>query len=94
MWAYLYEMYGQKKYGYLPYHGGKDQKGYLGNLSEQPFGTKYRYIIIEPTTGIPDYFVQQIISEENKVSDVVGEKKFGQFFVQKRMFRENKDNIE
>lgn len=94
LWAYLYKIYGEKKYGYLPYHGGKSQKGYLGNLSDQPFGTKYRYIIIEPTTGIPDYFIQQIISEENKVSDIMEEKKFGQFLVQKRMFRENKHNIE
>lgn len=90
LWAYLYEIYGEKKYGYLPYYGGGSQKGYLGNLSEQPFGTKYRYIIIEPTTGIPDYFIQQIISGENKSSDVMEEKKFGQFLVQKRMFRENK----
>ncbi len=90
MWAYLYEMYGQKKYGYLPYYGGRVQTGYLGNLPEQSSGTKYRYIIIEPTTGIPDYFVQQIISGENKVSDVVEEKKFGQFLVQRRIFRENK----
>ena len=89
-WAYLYEIYGEKKYGHLPYHGGKSQKGYLGNLSDQPFGTKYRYIIIEPTTGIPDYFINPIISEENKTSDIVEEKKFGQFLVQKRIFRENK----
>lgn len=90
LWSYLYELYGEKKYGYLPYHGGKDQKGYLGNLSNQPFGTKYRYVIIEPTTGIPEYFIQQIISEENKTSDIIEAKKFGQFLVQKRMFRENK----
>ena len=94
LWAYLYEMYGRKKYGYLPYHGGKDQKGYLGNLLDKPFGTKYRYIIIEPTTGIPDYFIREIISEENKVSDIIEEKKFGQFLVQKRIFRENKSHIE
>ena len=31
LWAYLYEIYGKKKYGYLPYHGGRDQKGYLYN---------------------------------------------------------------
>lgn len=92
MWSYLYEMYGQRKYGYLPYYGGSSQAGYLGNLPEQPFGTKYRYVIIEPTTGIPDYFIQQIISEENKTSDVVDEKKFGQFVVQKRIFIENKSN--
>lgn len=90
LWSYLYELYGEKKYGYLPYHGGKDQKGYLGNLSDQPFATKYRYIIIEPTTGIPDYFIQAIILEENKTSDIIEEKKIGQFLVQKRIFRENK----
>lgn len=91
MWAYLYEMYGQKQYGYLPYYGGRSQAGYLGNLSERLSGTKYRYIIIEPTTGIPDYFIQQIISEENKVSDTVEEKKFGQFLVQKRVWKNNQN---
>lgn len=93
-WAYLYEFYGQKKYKYLPFYGGKGQEGYLGSLSEQPFGTKYRYLIIEPTTGIPNYFIQQIIFEENKSSDIAEQKKFGQFVVQKRIFRENKHNIE
>lgn len=93
LWAYLYEMYGQKKYGYLPYYGGKDQTGYLGNLPEQLLGTKYRYVIIEPTTGIPEYFIRQIISEENNVSDIVEERKVGQFLVQKRIFRENKYNF-
>ncbi|MBI2028384.1 MAG: hypothetical protein HYT07_02130 [Candidatus Levybacteria bacterium] len=92
-WAYLYETYGQKKYSYLPYYGGRAQRGYLGNLSERQFGTKYRYVIVEPTTGIPDYFIQQIISEENTVSDIIEEKKFGQFVVQKRIFRENKSQI-
>ncbi len=94
LWSYLYELYGEKKYGYLPYHGGKSQVGYLGNLLDKPFGTKYRYVIIEPTTGIPDYFIQQIIFEENKTSDILEEKKFGQFLVQKRIFRENKHNLE
>lgn len=94
VWAYLYEMYGQRKYGYLPYYGGKDQAGYLGNLPEKSFGTNYRYVIIEPTTGIQNFFIRQMIAEENKSSDIVEEKKIGQFTVQKRIFRKNKYSIE
>ncbi len=94
MWAYLYETYGQKKYGYLPYYSGKSQAGYLGNLPERQFGTKYRYVIVEPTTGIQDFFIEQVMLGENKSSDIVEEKKFGQFLVQKRIFRKNEYSID
>lgn len=93
-WEYLYEYYGKRKYGYLPFFGGRSQEGYQFTLENKPFGTKYRYLIIESTIGIPDIYVTKAIYEEDKVSDIVDEQKYGYVIVQKRIFRENKGNIE
>lgn len=92
-WAYLYEFYGNPKYGYLPFWGGRGQTGYLGNLVEKPFGTDLRYLIIESTIGIPDVYVAKIKYDEDKVSDLLEEKKFGYVIVQKRMFHKDKKNV-
>ncbi len=83
-WSYLYEFYGAKKYGYLPYWDGSDQRGYLGNL---PSGikTNYRFTIIEPGPGIPEFFIKKIIEEENLKSNLVSEIKIGTIVVQKRI---------
>jgi len=92
-WAYLYEFYGARKYGYEPFWGGKGQAGYPGNLTEKPFGTKDRYLIIESTIGVPSIYVTKAIYEEDRVSNIVDEKKFGYVTVQKRVLVENKEKI-
>lgn len=93
-WEYLYEFYGKRKYGYAPYFGGRSQEGYQFTLENKPFGTNYRYLIIESTIGIPDIYVTKAIYEEDKVSDIVDEAKYGYVIVQKRVFKENKGEIE
>lgn len=92
-WAYLYEQYGKNKYGYLPYFDGRSQKGYLGSLPERNFDTDIRYLIIEPQEGIPKIYVTKIIYEEDRVSDIIEEKKFGKFILQKRRLHKNKGEI-
>ncbi len=92
-WAYLYEFYGKRKYGYEPFWGGKGQTGYPGNLVEKPFGTRDRYLIIESTIGVPSIYVTKAIYEEDRVSDIVEEKKFGYVIVQKRVLVESKSKI-
>ena len=92
-WAYLYEFYGKKKYGYEPFWGGKGQVGYPGNLTEKPFSTKDRYLIIESTIGVPSIYVTKIIYEEDRVSDIIEVKKFGDVIVQKRVLVQNKPQI-
>lgn len=88
-WAYLYQFYGEKKYGYLPYWYGKDQRGFLGSLKSGP-GKKYHYLIIESTVGIWDIYVAKIIYDQDKVSDLLEEKQFGRLRVQKRIFNPKK----
>lgn len=89
-WAYLYQFYGEKKYGYLPYWLGKDQEGYLGNLPKQESKTKYNYFIIESTVGIQDIFIAKVKYDQDKISDFLEEKQFGELRVQKRLFRPDK----
>lgn len=83
-WAYLYNFYGQRRYGFVPYWDGKDQTGNLGELPTSHNSPEFHYLIIEPTTGIPDYFVKAAIDEENARSKILEEKHFGNFVVQKR----------
>ena len=94
-WSYLYEVYGKPKYGYLPYLWGKDQTGYLGNLPMQITLTsiKLRYLISEPTEGIDGLWATKITYEEDKLSRILVEKKFGAFTVQKRQFDIGSDVI-
>ncbi len=86
-WAYLYEFYGARKYGYLPKWDGKDQTGYLGNLPEG-INAPFRFTIIEPGPGIPEIFIKETIQEEDIKSRLVSEKRFGNIIVQKRIPKE------
>ena len=93
-WAYLYEYYGKNKYGYLPYWGGRSQVGYLGNLSEKaPSNVALRYLIIEPQDGIQEIWKARIIYDEDRISDIIERKKFGNYEVQKRIINLNKGPI-
>lgn len=89
-WSYLYEFYGKKRYGYVPFWGGRSQIGYLGNLPNKSADTKYRFFIIEPPQGIDEVYFRRSQLEEDAVSDLIEEKKFGQLAVQMRLSRQNK----
>jgi hypothetical protein len=86
-WAYLYQFYGESKYKYLPYWDGRDQHGYLGNLPLVGKPTNIRYLIIEPTTGIPDFFVKEAINAENVKSTIVDTKRVGNYVIEKRLLK-------
>lgn len=83
-WAYLYTHYGLTQYGYLPYWGGRGE-GSTDLFVEKQFATPIRFLIFEPQEGIPDIFNAKITYEEDKISDIVEEKRFGKFIVQKRI---------
>ena len=86
-WAYLYEFYGESKYKFLPYWDGRDQRGYLGDLPLTTKPTDIRYLIIEPTTGISDFFVKEAINAENTKSISVSRLKVGNFVIEKRSLK-------
>jgi len=87
-WAYLYNWYGKQKYDYLPYWRGKSQAGQLGEevLDNANLETKLHFLIIEPTQGIPEYFVNWTRIVENQRSQLIETKSFGNFIVEKRIF--------
>lgn len=86
-WGYLFEWYGEKKYGNLPVYGGDAAEGYKGNLkvvkarSELPDS---QFLIIEPTLGIRESFRDNFFREESYFTKILEEKKFGVITVQKR----------
>lgn len=86
-WSYIFEWYGQEKYGYLPTYGGETANGYLGNLkviktrSDLP---NLQFIIIEPTIGIRESLKDKFFREEDYFTKIKEEKKFGEIVVQKR----------
>lgn len=86
-WAYLFEWYGERNYGYLPVWGGDTAEGYEGNLeiiiarSELP---EKRYVIVEPVRGIYPWLISDYFAEEDLFTEVVDEKYFGEIVVQVR----------
>lgn len=84
LWSYLYKIYGEKKYGYLPQWSG--QKPHI-NSTFLPYYTgesDIHYLIIEPLVGIPYESMQATIFREDQVSTLIEEKTFGEIRVQKR----------
>ncbi len=90
LWSFLYTTYGKSRYGYVPTWSGQQQilnKSYLPYDSER---TSVRYLIIEPSGGIPDSAREATIYLEDKVSQLVEEKTFGDITIQKRVIPTDK----
>lgn len=86
-WAYLFEWYGKRTYGYLPIWGGENASGYYGNLKVEKANSKLpetRFFVMEPTRGIPAYFIEGFKTEENVFTNVLEERNFGEIIVQLR----------
>lgn len=86
-WSYLFEWYGQGRYGYLPLWGENAAAGYPGNLkviTSKSTLPKARFLIIEPTRGIRQGLIDNFMREESYFTKVVEEEKIGDFIVQKR----------
>ncbi len=84
-WSYLFNWYGQAKYGYLPYWHGRSQAGSLGdNLARPPAGIKKFFMLIEPTQGLPEDIINNYLDEEKKYSTFNHFVRFGDITVQNR----------
>lgn len=85
-WAYLYEHLGKREYGYMPFLDGKNQAGYLGNLTPVKEKKGYVYLIIEPGPGIYAKFEQEGKDELDVFSRIIEERMIGNFLIQKREY--------
>jgi len=84
-WSYLYNWYGQEKYGYVPEWHGRDQVGQLGNnLEKVSGGTQNYFFIIEPQDGIPPQYLGWETGVEDAKSLLINEVSYGAIRVQKR----------
>lgn len=88
-WSYLFEWYGQNKYGFSPVWGGDAALGYGGGLRVETARSKLpqkRFLIIEPWEGvIPSYMVTEFLKSEENFAKVLEKKQIGtiQIWVQR-----------
>lgn len=86
-WSYLFEWYGQEKYGFIPIWGGNAASGFPGNIkviqarSTLPL---QQFLIIEPTRGIRTALIDNMLQEENYFTKIISEEKIGEFIIQTR----------
>jgi len=85
VWSYLYQWYGQERYGYTPCFTGRDQVGQLAALPKCENKIDNHFLILEPMGGIPTRYLDETIGEEDTSSKVVDENFFGELRVQKRL---------
>jgi hypothetical protein len=87
LWSYLYNWYGQKKYGYQPLWFGPDQTGLFGGdlLTKTASPSAVHISIYEPAQGIPDYLIKQFSLDQNREAGTVSAaQNFGSILVETR----------
>lgn len=93
-WSFLFDSYGRKTYGYMPFYWGYPQNGQFGEgvqYSKDFKGSKNLiFLIHEPSGGIPDFYRNGIIKFEDTRSRVIKSKMFGEFRVEKRIITVDK----
>lgn len=90
-WSYLFDWYGKSKYGYMPVWYGYPQDGVYGsaityNKISSQVG-KTLYLIVEPSTGIPQEYIKGHSRFEDLRSQKIAEKRIGEFTIEKRIIR-------
>lgn len=88
-WAYLLNYYGKPKWDYLPYWEGQMVAGFPGDLPLPQKGTTcLRFLIIDPTRGLPINLIEKDILEENHFSEIIDEERYGEFTLQIRQAKD------
>lgn len=79
LWAYLYQWYGQKKYGYTPHWYGPDQSGLFGGelLTRSAAPDRLHFTLWEPGPGLPEHLMASFAQEQQAA---VGTASATQFF--------------
>lgn len=86
MWAYLYNWYGKRNFGYIPGWLGGDQLHPYDLLPKQTGKEKYFYMLISETPRIPDIYKNLGKNWADRMGRLIEEKSFAGFTVQKRQF--------
>jgi len=85
----LYNQYGLKNYGYLPYLETGNIDGYPGVFPAPSEGTTCtRFLIREPSRGLPENLFFKEVVEENMFSNLLQEERVGDFILQTRNARD------
>ncbi len=87
IWSYLYKVYGEKTYGYIPFWTGPKQekiKSFLP-LNTKEKNPKFHFLILSYRLGIPELARKLAIASEDRYTKLIEEKQFGNFKVQKRV---------
>lgn len=94
-WAYLYDWYGQKKYGYKPTFVGPDQKGLFGAdllPRDDVSRNHYHFTIIELNLMIvPKVIRDEFAAEQDRLAPVTQEQTFGSTNIELRKVEENNE---
>lgn len=81
LWAYLYNWYGQEKYGYVPSWLGGDQLHPYDLLLKSEGQEKYIFMIISETGRIPEVYKNLGRAKGKENGKIIEEKKFNGFTV-------------
>lgn len=77
-WAYLFNWYGQQKYGYQPDFYGFDQTGFFGSellvQTRQP--AQQVFLIVEPEVGAQEIIYERYLAEIDQVTEPISDFKF------------------
>ena len=91
VWAYLFNFYGEKKYGYLPFWETGNTLGFPGNLPTPQSGTTcIRFRVVEPANGLSEKIINEDLKTEEYFSDYIKQVKFGDFLLETRQAKDKK----
>lgn len=90
LWSFNYHTYGNSTYGYKPTWSGQKQVLNQNFLEDDRARNQIHYLIIEPPGGIPEYARLGTIYLEDRTTQLVEEKKFGDIAIQKRLRTDDK----